>query len=62
LAIVGILGLALSSSLAILIPLLVGAASFFLFRERLTWIQLVGGVSLQAGCYLVTRTRFRHIE
>jgi drug/metabolite transporter (DMT)-like permease len=59
---VGILGLALSSSLALLIPLLVGVASFFLFRERLTWIQLVGGLSLLSGCYLVIRARFRHIE
>jgi drug/metabolite transporter (DMT)-like permease len=59
---VGILGLALSSSLALLIPLLVGVASFFLFGERLTWIQLVGGASLLAGCYLVTRARFRRIE
>jgi drug/metabolite transporter (DMT)-like permease len=59
---VGILGLALSSSLALLIPLLVGLASFFLFRERLTWIQLAGGLILLAGCYLVTRARFRHIE
>jgi drug/metabolite transporter (DMT)-like permease len=59
---VGILGLALSSSLALLIPLLVGVASFFLFRERLSWIQLVGGISLLAGCYLITRARFRHIE
>jgi len=59
---VGILGLALSSSLALLIPLLVGAASFFIFQERLTRIQLVGGVSLLAGCYLVIRARFRHIE
>jgi drug/metabolite transporter (DMT)-like permease len=59
---VGILGLALSSSLALLIPLLVGVASFFLFQERLTWIQLVGGISLLAGCYLVTRARFRNIE
>jgi drug/metabolite transporter (DMT)-like permease len=58
---VGILGLALSSSLALLIPLLVGVASFFLFRERLTWIQLLGGVSLLTGCYLVIRARFRHI-
>jgi len=58
---VGILGLALSSSLALLIPLLVGVASFFLFRERLTWIQLLGGVSLLGGCYLVIRARFRHI-
>jgi drug/metabolite transporter (DMT)-like permease len=57
----GILGLALSSSLALLIPLLVGVASFFLFSERLTWIQLVGGVSLLGGCYLVIRARFRHI-
>ncbi|UCF96854.1 MAG: DMT family transporter [Spirochaetaceae bacterium] len=59
---VGILGLALSSSLALLIPLLVGMASFFLFRERLTWIQLVGGACLLSGCYLVIRARFRHIE
>jgi hypothetical protein len=27
----------------------------------LTWIQLVGGVSLLGGCYLVIRARFRHI-
>ena len=46
---------ALSSSLALLIPLLVGVASFFLFRERLTWIQLVGGSGLLSGCYLVIR-------
>mgnify|MGYP001045068963 CR=1 FL=1 len=59
---VGILGIALSSSLALLIPLLVGVASFFLFRERLTWIQLAGGVILLSGCYLVTRARFRNIE
>jgi drug/metabolite transporter (DMT)-like permease len=59
---VGILGLALSSSLALLIPLLVGVASFFLFQERLTWIQLVGGASLLSGCYLVIRARFRHME
>jgi len=59
---VGVLGLALSSSLALLIPLLVGVGSFFLFRERLTWIQLAGGVVLLVGCYLVTRARFRHME
>ena len=56
-----VLGIALSSSLALLIPLLVGIASFFLFRERLTWIQLVGGAILLSGCYLVTRARFRRI-
>lgn len=59
---VGVLGLALSSSLGLLIPLLVGVSSFFLFRERLTWIQLIGAVSLLAGCYLVIRARFRHME
>ena len=56
------LGIALSSSLALLIPLLVGMASFFLFRERLTWVQLVGGSGLLSGCYLVIRARFRHME
>ena len=35
---IAVLGIALSSSLALLIPLLVGVASFFLFRERLTWV------------------------
>jgi drug/metabolite transporter (DMT)-like permease len=59
---VGVLGLALSSSLTLLIPLLVGMASFFLFRERLTWIQLAGGVILLTGCYLVIRARFRHMH
>ena len=59
---VGVLGLALSSSLALLIPLLVGLGSFFIFKERLTWIQLAGGISLIAGCYLVIRARFRYLE
>lgn len=59
---VGVLGLALSSSLGLLIPLLVGVASFFLFRERLNWIQLIGAVSLLTGCYLVIRARFRQME
>jgi len=59
---IAVLGIALSSSLALLIPLLVGVASFFLFRERLTWVQLVGGSGLLIGCYLVIRARFRHME
>jgi drug/metabolite transporter (DMT)-like permease len=59
---IAVLGIALSSSLALLIPLLVGVASFFLFRERLTWVQLVGGSGLLSGCYLVIRARFRHME
>jgi drug/metabolite transporter (DMT)-like permease len=59
---IAVLGIALSSSLALLIPLLVGIASFFLFRERLTWVQLVGGSGLLIGCYLITRARFRHME
>ena len=59
---IAVLGIALSSSLALLIPLLVGMASFFLFRERLTWVQLVGGSGLLSGCYLVIRARFRHME
>ena len=59
---IAVLGIALSSSLALLIPLLVGVASFFLFRERLTWVQLVGGSGLLGGCYLVIRARFRHME
>jgi len=59
---IAVLGIALSSSLALLIPLLVGVASFFLFRERLTWVQLTGGSGLLIGCYLVIRARFRHME
>ena len=59
---IAVLGIALSSSLALLIPLLVGVASFFLFRERLTWVQLAGGSGLLSGCYLVIRARFRHME
>ena len=59
---VGVLGLALSSSLGLLIPLLVGVSSFFLFQERLNWIQLIGAVGLLTGCYLVIRARFRHME
>lgn len=59
---VGVLGLALSSSLTLLIPLLVGVASFLLFREKLTWMQLVGGGGLLCGCYIIIRTRFRHLR
>jgi len=55
---VAVLGFSISSSLALLVPLLV-AASYLLFGERLTWVQLSGGAALLLGCYLVIRARFR---
>jgi drug/metabolite transporter (DMT)-like permease len=54
-----VLGLAVSSSLSLLIPLLVVVASRLVFGERLTPLQLIGGVTLLGGSYLVIRSRFR---
>lgn len=59
---VHVLGISLVSSLGLLIPLLVGIASFFVFGELLSYLQLVGGVLLLSGSYLVIRIRFRHIS
>jgi O-acetylserine/cysteine efflux transporter len=54
-----VLGLAVSSSLSLLIPLLVGVASYLVFGERLTRLQLLGGAVLLGGSYQVIRARFR---
>lgn len=53
-----VLGLAVSSSLSLLIPLLVGVASFVVYGERLSALQLLGGAVLLGGSYLVIRVRF----
>jgi drug/metabolite transporter (DMT)-like permease len=59
---VPVLGLALSSSLSLAIPFLVGVSSFFIFGERLAGVQLLGGALLLGGCYLVIRVRFRAVR
>jgi drug/metabolite transporter (DMT)-like permease len=56
---VPVLGVATAASLDLLRPFLVGIFSFLLFRERLTPLQLAGGLLLLACSYLVTRLRFR---
>jgi drug/metabolite transporter (DMT)-like permease len=56
---VPVLGVALAASLDLLRPFLVGVISFLLFRERLTPLQLAGGLLLLTCSYLVTRLRFR---
>ena len=54
-----VLGVALAASLDLLRPFVVGVLSFLLFRERLTPLQLAGGLVLLSCSYLVTRLRFR---
>ena len=57
-----VLGIALSSSLGLLIPFLVGIASYLIFGERLVPTQLIGGAVLIFGSYLLIRIRFRTIS
>ena len=53
------LGLALASSLGLLIPLLVGVFSTLVLGERLSLLQLVGALLLLPGCWFIIRARFR---
>jgi len=59
---VGTLGIALAGSLGLLIPLLVGVLSFIVFGEVLSLWQILGGVVLLSGSYLVIRSRFGSLE
>ncbi len=52
------LGLALASSLSLLIPLLVGVFSFLALGERLSLLQVAGALLLLPGCWLIIRARF----
>ncbi|HET6487606.1 MAG TPA: DMT family transporter [Spirochaetia bacterium] len=56
---VPVLGVSVSTSLGLLLPLLVSLVSFVALGETLTSLQLVGGVILLAGSFLVIRARFR---
>ena len=59
---VPVLGVALCASLDLSRPLLVALISFFLYGERLTIPQMIGGILLIAGSYLVIKIRFRYIR
>ena len=58
---INILGVALSASLGLLIPLLISILSFFVFGEVLSVWQLLGGAFLIGGSFLIIRVRFKHI-
>jgi len=54
-----VLGVSLSTSINLLIPLLASVVSYFVTGERLTVIQLAGAAVLIGGSYMVVRARFR---
>lgn len=56
---VPVIGVATSSSLSFLIPFAASLISWLAFGERLSAIQIVGGVLLVAGCWFVIRLRLR---
>ena len=53
------LGVALCAILDLSRPFLAGIISFLVFRERLTLVQIAGGIILLSGAYLVIKIRFR---
>jgi drug/metabolite transporter (DMT)-like permease len=53
------LGVALSATLDLSRPFLAGMISFLVFRESLTIPQIIGGLVLLSGSYLVIKIRFR---
>ncbi len=59
---INVLGVALSASLGLLIPLLISLLSFFVFGEVLSVWQLLGGTLLIGGSFLIIRARFKYIE
>jgi drug/metabolite transporter (DMT)-like permease len=56
---VPVIGVATSTSIGLLIPLLAAVVSWLAFGERLAAIQVVGGVLLVAGSWFVIRLRLR---
>lgn len=56
---VGVIGVTVSSSLSLLVPLLAGLMSFFVFGERFGVLRLLGAALVLGGCYVVIRERFR---
>ena len=52
------LGVTLTSSLGLLIPIMTAAISFFVFDEVLGPVQTAGAAMLLGGCFIVVRTKF----
>ncbi len=48
-----ILGIITASSVQLLVPFFTGVFSFLLFGERITFLQLIGGLLLLGGCRIV---------
>jgi drug/metabolite transporter (DMT)-like permease len=59
---IGSLGIALAGSLGLLTPLITGLLSYVVFGEVLSLWQMLGGVALVAGSFLVIRSRFKAIR
>jgi drug/metabolite transporter (DMT)-like permease len=55
---VRVLGVAVSSTIGLLTPLLVSIISYIAYGEILTGIQILGAAALLGGCILIVRTRF----
>lgn len=53
------LGLALTSNLSLLVPLLTGIISYFVFNEHFSLQRLFGGLLLISGAYIVIRIRYK---
>ncbi len=58
---VPVLGIALSTSIGLLLPFIAGIISFIVFGETLTPLQLLGGTMLIVGSYTVIKIRFKYI-
>ncbi len=56
------LGLITAASVQLLVPLLTGLLSFFLFEERFTLIQIAGGLVLLTGCRMIIRNKSKLTE
>ncbi len=52
-----LIGTTLSSFFVLLTPFFTGVASFFIFREILTPVQIAAGVLLLSGCLVLTRAK-----
>jgi drug/metabolite transporter (DMT)-like permease len=55
------LGVALCATLDLSRPFLAGIISFLVFKEHVTFLQIVGGIFLLSGSYLVIKIRFHSI-
>jgi len=53
------LGLALTSNLALLVPLVAGTISYFVFNEHFSLLRLFGGLLLISGAYIVIHIRYK---